>query len=216
MTFSHLKHDQTIQLSTPELFEISHTISRDFAPKLSPAKPDAETKASTLSQELLNISEMISADFAPKITATTSHLMLLPIDPEHIHAYWHLIDDNESTTHHRNDASALNLRIYSSNPSLDNTDFRQWIDVPIETINSEPSFQCAIDHTYNAYCGSLGQQEADKNFIPVAHSKEMQFPITKTRVANSEDMSSLLAPQSSLPTLHVFNKSASGQHHNHS
>ena len=72
---------------------------------------------------MFEISEEIRQDFAPKASNNTQELVLLPVDPDHLYAYWNLGDDKLNTTQKNDSGNQLTLRIYPE-PNK-NTDITQ-------------------------------------------------------------------------------------------
>ena len=117
MKFSLSNFDPQITISTAEILEISQEINRDFSPLL-PVKTNNTIYNKNISpQEMLDISETINLNFAPKMSNNQTQLMLLPVDPNHIYAYWNPNKDN-SFPMEKNDRppQKLTLRIYSTSP----------------------------------------------------------------------------------------------------
>jgi len=73
--------------STAELRQISDGISRDYAPIIKTNKAIALSKIKLSASEFLAISAGISRVFNP-IPNQTEELLLLPLDPGRVYAYW--------------------------------------------------------------------------------------------------------------------------------
>lgn len=173
MTFLHSGYNSKIDLSAKEMLEISQEISRDFSPYFSSQMPKLVKKTKFSARELLDISEEIRRDFAPKAFSNTPELMLLPVDPGHLYAYWHLGENRKSFTPENNCKDQLTLRIYSQ-PDEERTgtttETAPWFDVAIDSPKTQQqvSLPRSIDET--AYSAAIGTCCADDSFIAFAHS----------------------------------------------
>ena len=214
MTFSRSRYDTQIKLSPEELFEISQEISRKFAPNAStdPAfPPDAfpsryaprkfgkkpinsllhaghHSRIRLSPQEMFEISQEISRKYAPNMSTATPELVLLPVDPSHLYAYWNLGDDKNITGLKEESANPLILRIYwrpDENAALSNT--KIWFDVALDTLQSRQKVRLPIDGTaYSAVIGRLYPDNslrvfADSNLIHVPFDKMRASPIQQRR-----------------------------------
>lgn len=90
MAFSLSPSPNRAGLSALELRDISRTISRKFAPQYIRRQPAPARNALFSVQELLAVSEEISREYAPRAADDRAKLVLLPIDPQHVHVYWQL------------------------------------------------------------------------------------------------------------------------------
>jgi Domain of unknown function (DUF4912) len=220
MNFSISNFDPQITISTAEMLEISQKISRDFAPVL-PAQIDNTTNPEALSsQQLLDISEHISIDFAPKVIHNSPQLMLLPVDPNNIYAYWNL---DERDAHHieKNDPvhQEHTLRIYSIPATASNSDrynIPSWSDFIIDDTKHRQNITLPLSVQKKYYYAALGKLEEDNNLTPLANSNTTVFHFGKTASFYNLEDSALLLPhncatkdyQDSIP---IMNKSSSGQ-----
>jgi hypothetical protein len=171
MTFLHSGHNSKIILSANEMLEISQEISRDFTPCFSSRVPEFTEDIWLSPRELLDIGEEISRDFAPKPYGNVPELMLLPVDPDHLYAYWNLGVLPESPTFDSYHKDQLTLRIYlqsDQDRAIDKT--ASWFDVAVDS--SKPRQQVSVpDSTYEAaYSAAIGKYLVDDNFVAFAHS----------------------------------------------
>lgn len=77
-------------LSQLDLRTISQAISRDFAPRFFRARAEEQRQSQFSAQELREIGRQISRDFSHTLEIVPPKLVLLPVSPGHLHAYWQL------------------------------------------------------------------------------------------------------------------------------
>jgi hypothetical protein len=172
MTLLHSGHNSKINLSAKEMLEISQEITRNFTPCFSSPMPELVEKVRLSPKELLDISEEIGRDFAPKPSSpSVPELMLLPVDPGHLYAYWDLGGSAEKAAPDNDHEEQLTLRIYSQ-PDEQKTDTEAavWFDVAIDSAiaHQQVSLPTAVDNT--AYSAAIGKCCGDDSFIEFVHS----------------------------------------------
>ena len=171
MTFLHSGHNSKINLSAKEMLEISLEISRNFTPCFSSPMPELAEKIRLSPSELLTIGEEVGRNFAPKPSCSMPELMLFPVDPGHLYAYWNLGKNREIFTPDYDGKDQFTLRIYSQ-PDEQKADAEtvSWFDVAIDGPNTHQ--QVALPSLVNetAYSASIGKFGADDSFIEFAHS----------------------------------------------
>ncbi len=219
MKFSLSNVDPLITISTAEMLKISQEITREFAPSLSPAQTNNIVYTENFSpQEMLHISETISLDFAPKISNNANQLMLLPVDPNNIYAYWNL---NKDDSYHmaKNDPihQHLTLRIYSTSPS-DTKQYKtaDWHDIIVDNSKSKQYIPLPVSYQQNSCYASLGKHEENNNLIPLASSDIVAFPFGKSAQHDEQEDTTLLFSNNGFVKNHqekvnLLNKSSSGQ-----
>jgi hypothetical protein len=180
MTLLHSGHNSKINLSAKEMLEISQEITRNFAPCFSSRMPELVEKVRLSSKELLDISEEIGRDFAPKPSSYNApELTLLPVDPGHLHAYWHLEQSAEKSVPDNNEQ--LTLRVYSQ-PDEQKADAEATVlfDIAIDSssANQQVTLPAAVDDT--AYSAAIGKYRADDSFIEFVHSNIVHAPHGQT------------------------------------
>ena len=97
MTFLHSGYNSKINLSAREVLEISQEISRNFTPCFSSGMPELVEKIRLSPKELLDIGDEIGRSFAPKASYNIPEVILLPVDPGHLYAYWNLGENRENS-----------------------------------------------------------------------------------------------------------------------
>lgn len=122
MPVTQLKPRSTT-LSQLELRTISQTISRDFAPRFFRPRSQEQRQTQFSAQELREIGRQISRDFSHTLEVVSQQLVLLPISPGHLHAYWQM-DKQAVTVTPRvavepadHPTPPLTLRIYAEAPA---------------------------------------------------------------------------------------------------
>jgi len=171
MAFLHSGYNSKINLSAKEMLEISQEISRNFTPCYSNPMPEFAEKIRLSPSELLDIGEEIGRDFAPKPACNTPEVMLLPVDPGHLYAYWNLGENREISKPVNDHNDQLTLRIYSqSEEESVVSETVSWFDVVIgrAMTHQQVSLPSPVDDT--VYSAAIGKSGADDSFIEFAHS----------------------------------------------
>ena len=181
MTFPYSRYNPQIKLSPEEMLEISQEINREFAPAFSIKKPEPASQHKLSPKELFEISEEIRLNFAPKASNNTQELVLLPVDPEHLYAYWNLDDDKLNTTPKKDSENQLTLRIYpEANKNTDIGKTKSWFDVAIDSTQSQLNVFLSMRAHETAYRASIGNRFPDNSLAPFAHSNITHVPLGKT------------------------------------
>jgi hypothetical protein len=177
------------------MLDISQEISRDFTPCFSSQPLLSAGTIRLAPKELLDISEKISHDFAPTVPLSTiPELMLLPVDPEHLYAYWHLGDARNIPSA---DSDQLTLRIYP----LSNGESASWFDVALDSPKTQQQILLPDVANETVYSAAIGIGGGDGSFIEVAHSNIVHTPHGQTS-RRQQDRQNLS---------HNLGKNASGQ-----
>jgi len=187
MTFLHAEHNFKMNLSAKDMFEISQEISRDFTPCFSSPAPELDERIRLSSRELFDVGEKISRDFASKPYGNTPELMLLPVDPEHLYAYWNLGKDRDMSMA---DNEPITLRIYSQSDDEEAAaETASWFDVAIDNpmTQQQVSLPCPVNET--AYSAAIGKWGADDGFIAIAHSNIIHAPLRTAWYQDHQDFS---------------------------
>ena len=174
-----------MKLTPTELLEISREINRAFAPDFSVKKPEPAGQDSLSPQAMLEISEKIRRDFAPKASDKTPELVLLPVDPEHLYAYWNLGEDKLNAPQ-KNTAEPLTLRIY---PTSDNNAAitKSWFDVAVVGSRAQQPVFLSMQTHAAAYRATLGHRHPDNSLAALAYSNPASVPSGKTCANHIKD-----------------------------
>lgn len=103
--------------------------------------------------EMLEISQEISQGYAPNREGEAQELVLLPVDPYHMYAYWNLEEE-------KGRPSDLTLRVYWY-PEEDRStkESKLWFDVALQGYRNQCQVQLPIDET--AYSAELGRYDPE-------------------------------------------------------
>jgi hypothetical protein len=185
------------RLSAKELLDISQEISKDFSPvfetKIVRPKPDTTSKLSR--KELFEISEDISRKFQfPAVSVTQSNtLVLLPVDPSSMYAYWDVATETVDITE-KTPKSQLTLRVYDA-PQQDRSAVKKsWQDMPIQDKQRQQKIRLPVLMDNTAYSVAIGEHHSDGRFITFVHSNPVDAYPANTRPYQS------LAHESGLQT----------------
>ncbi|WP_292433444.1 DUF4912 domain-containing protein [Methylobacter sp.] len=166
------------------MLEISQEITRNFTPCFSSRMPELVEKVRLSPKELLDISEEIGRDFAPKPSSYNApELVLLPVDPGHLYAYWHLEGNTQksASASDNDNKEQLTLRVYSQ-PDEQKADAEAavWFDVAIDSsiAHQQVALPTAVEDT--AYSAAIGKCCADDSFIEFVHSNIVHAPHGQT------------------------------------
>jgi len=122
---------------------------------------------------------MIAEEFSPRgSSAAVPDLVLMPVDPYHLHAYWH-IDAGDMPVVQKGqppgDKSDLRLRIYCQHDAQSGqTDNEPWFDVAVGTERTWCDVRLPLD---NLRChAALGTKKDNHPFTPLLFSNRVQAP----------------------------------------
>jgi hypothetical protein len=191
MTFLHSGYNSKISLSAQELLEISQAISRDFTPCFSSGMPELVEKIRLSAQELLEIGEEIGRDFAPKASCQIAEVVLLPVDPGHLYAYWDLGENQDIPAPDNGCQEQLTLRIYSQ-PEAEQAapETAAWFDIPIDSPNTRQQVPLPSPVDDMAYSAAIGKYCEDDGFIAFAHSSLIHSHHVRSAWQQSHESSS--------------------------
>lgn len=118
--------------------------------------------------ELLTISQDISAQHSPVNQSTPAELVIVPVDPYHLHASWNLssyvLDDLQLQRNPRLDGFIL--RVFHL--------LTGWFDVKIEGLKNDRRLRLPLDDS--RYSAEIGVIDLDGRFISMLRSKNIQVP----------------------------------------
>jgi len=129
----------------------------------------------TLSQqELLEISQKISREFSSVADSAFPELVLLPVDPFHLYAYWNLAGNFINNKPNDNNLQ-LTLRIYlRSHKSPGYYYTKQWFDVSVNRIQYQQKVRVPHDEAF--YSAVIGKHFPDDSFAAHAYSNIIHVP----------------------------------------
>lgn len=163
-----------IRLSPRELLEISQEISRNYAPAASVNTPRLTAGIRLSPPEILEISEEISRQYRPKIFTDTPNLVLLPVDPEHLYAYWQPGRARIASAS-PDDCREIVLRIYPQ-PDESTRTIKSWFDVVIDNSRKQQKVFLPRQGKASAYSAAIGERCADDCLEVLATAGPVQVP----------------------------------------
>ncbi len=171
--------------SPGELLQISEQISRDYKPAYSSRISLGYSRLRLSAQEMLSISEEISREYASYALKPVfrSEIVLLPVDPTHLHAYWHL----DGTAFESLPEQPLILRVYTMPDSRTIESYReQWFDMEVDASISQQTVTVPEAISGNYFSAAIGLDEPSlKRFAAVASSDTAYLPRTDIPVQKS-------------------------------
>jgi uncharacterized protein DUF4912 len=193
--------DNSTKLTSAQLASVSTAISSEFTSRfISPATIKTEP-ARLSARDMLNISEEISREYAVRrlTPPSTSKIVLLPVDPEHLHAYWHLDnkENNQAPTE-------LTLRVYAQPehyPTVDD-DQPTWFDVGIDQREHHKKINVPETLSNRFYSAAIGHQHQHR-FISLAHSETTYIPSSFTQPSTQHTLADAYG--------HTMTRNPSGQ-----
>ncbi|MDD5462622.1 MAG: DUF4912 domain-containing protein [Methylococcales bacterium] len=202
------------------MLEISQEINREFTPGALPALSEPASKIKLSSTEMFEISEEIRQNFAPRAENNAQELVLLPVDPDHLYAYWNLPDTKPDIMPKTDSENQLTLRIYSeANKNTGTVETKPWFDVAIDNTQAQQSVFLSKQAHETTYSAAIGQRFPDNSLSSFADSNITHVPPGRVKSGYPEETQTRLKP---MPKLNAtsreevstfMKKSASGQGH---
>ncbi|MBS3955427.1 MAG: DUF4912 domain-containing protein [Methylomicrobium sp.] len=200
MTLSQSGLDPRVNLSQEEMLDISRQISQTFSPdrnenvsnvrinngtRINPpnrkhgrSAPGHGLKLAT--NELLEISQAVSRDFAPSRSTEKPELLLMPVDPHHVHALWSVEPAQLNAQSNIPDPPPLTLRIYwLPDNSLSFNNSNLFFDTPLPQNKHSQRIRIPISGT--AYSAVIGERGPSHSLQPVAESNIVKIPAEHVR-----------------------------------
>ena len=126
-------------------------------------------------KEMRNIRQNISQEYGPKVETNSPELVILPVDPFNLYAYWNLGEDKEVARNPKHSGSDLVLRIYwRPDNSHDIAETKLWFDVPLTGYQNQRKVHLPIDET--DYSAAIGKRSPDRSFDLMAYSNMIHVP----------------------------------------
>ena len=125
-------------------------------------------------QDLLDISEEITQAYAPHESHHQSELVIMPVDPINLYAYWNLKDSEIEDTISNTDKQ-LALRIYSI-PELSekSANIQLSFDIKVYGLNNQQKVHLPV--AASAYSAVIGEINTDNSFSTLAASDTIHVP----------------------------------------
>ncbi|MGZ8935593.1 MAG: DUF4912 domain-containing protein, partial [Methylobacter sp.] len=176
MVFSPSSSIFQAKLSPREILEISQEISRNYSPAASVTSPSFTAKIRLSPAEMLEISQQISRKYMPKISTSTPELVLLPVDPEHLYAYWNP-GRARITSASKDDSHEIVLRIYSQpGENTNTTTTKSWFDVVIDNSRTQKKVLLPMQGNASAYSAAIGKRYPNGHLALLATSNIVHVP----------------------------------------
>lgn len=164
-------------LSPQEILEISQEISRRYSPVATTKLTQPTTPEFRLSPtEMLQISEEISRKYALQTWVDSPQLVLLPVDPNHLYAYWSP-DQEKITSVSKDESHEIVLRIYPQpGENTQTSPTQSWFDVVIDNSQTQQKVPLPAQVNANAYSATIGKRYADDHLTAFSTSKVVHLP----------------------------------------
>ncbi len=172
MTLLQSKHNPQYQLSQQDLLDIDEEITQTYAPQAIEHQPTKllqskyNPQCNLQQQDLLDISAAITQTYAPQIILHESELVLLPVDPINLYAYWNLNAEVVGTLVLR----VFSLPEYSEHPS----NIKLRFDVKVEGMQNQQKVHLPI--AAMAYSAVIGELNADGSINVLATADTIDVP----------------------------------------
>jgi hypothetical protein len=184
MAFLQSEPRTRIELSRQEMLAISHAINSEFAPRFTKHNTVCARSMTFSVQELLTISQEISREFAPRTVENSSRLVLLPVDPQRLHAYWHLAENNLNPSPKLAGEDRLTLRVFkqADHPSPGTTNVTDqpphWFDIAIDKSQNRQEIVVPVDSGFAdaKFCAAIGESHGKQGFTVLAYSNSADIP----------------------------------------
>lgn len=158
-------------------------------------------------QDLLDISEEITQTYAPHDSHHQPELVLLPVDPINLYAYWNLKGcETDMATEHTD--KQLALRVYSI-PELSEHPSKLQLSFDIKVHGLQNQKQVHLPIAAYAYSAVIGEINKDNSFSALATSNTIHVP-RETPVSESIQNDSI----NTLPINHRQEDSVITAHNN--
>ncbi len=140
-------------------------------------------------KDLLEVSQNISQYYAPKVSLDTQKLVLLPIDPNHVYAYWNLIENQPDTiSSHLNNGSEKSkwtLKVFSHHKSKQARLTENPIaEMSINDLQAGRKIQLPMANKETVYSAQIGRQTEKMPFIPLVQSNNTSQLYGNTLLVN--------------------------------
>lgn len=204
ITFAEAESRSPIELTPDEMLAISEEIALKFSPDkaslsaiehcpLPPATASSTPAVLTEQRgrgnfsyrELQTISQEISRRFMPKASNSVPEILLLPVDPHHLYAYWDTGSPQPQMPDH-NLQKPLTLRIYwRPNAERNITHLNLCFDISADNAANRKKIRLPIDDTH--YSAALGRLNPDHSLEVLAHSNLVHVPASPGRKRFAEE-----------------------------
>jgi hypothetical protein len=126
------------------------------------------------SRQLFEISQKISNSFNHRISSDISELVILPVDPYHLYAYWHL-DDQQLIDVKTDSNQKLLLKIYWKNEQDRKQDpSKLWFNVDLDATRNQQKIRLPVNASH--YSATIGTLDENQCWNSLVHSNTIHIP----------------------------------------
>lgn len=223
MTFEDVEPSSPIELTRDEMLAISAEISLKYSPDKTtlagaenrpPVISTHLPQAAILSEqatiqgfshrELQAISQDISQRYAPKTSNTVPELLLLPVDPYHLYAFWDTGAGVSQSMIAADTRNSWTLRVYwRPEAAKENIRSNIWFDIPADSPAKRKKIRLPIDGTY--YYATFGKMNRDHSLEVLAQSNLVHVPTApnRRRLALSHPATDMAAKEPAFAVRHL-------------
>ena len=161
------------KLLPKEIRDISQKISQNYAP-VAPANTPISRK------EMREISQEITRKYPLSLSSHKHNLILLPIDPSHLHACWHLQQNTPQKAEKNSLTDKIVLRIYPhTEQSHAPTPTTPWFDIEINNSETRQTINLPVGINADYYSAAIGRQGKKNDLAIFATSKVVHMPLNR-------------------------------------
>lgn len=135
--------------------------------------PESKKPLHLSRKELLEISQNISLYYAPKISSNEKKLVLLSVDPEHLHVYWDLAEEQKKVFSSAELNKDLSLQIYSQENRRGRVKTKQIADYKVNRSLLKQTINIPSSKTSKTYFATIAESNLEQNFSSVVTSNRI-------------------------------------------
>lgn len=124
-------------------------------------------------KELLEISQNISLYYAPKVSSNEKKLVLLSIDPEHLHVYWDLAEEQKKVFSSAELNKDLTLQIYSQENREGRVKTKKIADYKVNPFLLKQTIKIPSSRTSKTYFATIAESNLEQNLSGVVTSNRI-------------------------------------------
>jgi hypothetical protein len=131
-------------------------------------------------QGLLKVSQNISLYYVPEVS-NDSKLVILPVDPLHLYAYWTISESKERLSQAKTERDEV-LRLYSQEEREGGIQCKPVINMSIQSFQSSQMISLPIVPERKSYFVSIGELTEEHEFTPIVTSKSTGYVQVKKSI----------------------------------
>lgn len=124
-------------------------------------------------KELLEISQNISLYYAPKISSNEKKLVLLSVDPEHLHVYWNLAEEQKRVFSSAKLNNDLSLQIYSEENRRGRVKTKQIANYKVNRSLLKQTINIPSSKTNKTYFATIAESNVEQKLNVVVTSNRI-------------------------------------------